>query len=98
MGDLLPKRENTYPHVVNGPATNEKRDKNGGKKKGTWPSLPSAVWLSRETFLNLLSKYKEEKSFRHVAMEAKKYRSRGNMAEKTKEVDMYDFPVHDCIQ
>lgn len=56
MGDLLPKRENTYPHVVNGPATNEKRDKNGGKKKGTWPSLPSAVWLSGETFLNLLSK------------------------------------------
>lgn len=31
-------------------------------------------------------------------MEAKKNRSRGNMAEKTKEVDMYDFPVHDCIQ
>ena len=60
-----------------------------GAKKGTWQSLPFGF----HAFYSL--KYKEEKSFCHVAMEAKKNRSPGNMAEKTKEVDMNDFPVHD---
>ena len=91
-GIFLRKRENTYPHVVNGQQQTKSAIKRGQKKKGTLQSLPFAF----HAFYSL--KHKEEKSFRHVAMEAKKNRSRGNMAEKTKEVNMYDFPVHDCIQ
>ena len=88
-GTFLPKRENTYPHVVNEQQPAKSVIKMGAKKaRGNLCLLPFGF----HAFYSL--KYKE-KSFCHVAMEAKKTRSPGNMAEKTKEVDMNDFPVHD---
>ena len=94
MGDLLPK---TWKHLLSRckrTATSEKRDKNGGKKKarGNLCLLPFGF----HAFYSL--KCKEEESFRHVVMEAKKTVALEIWQKKTKEVDMYDFPVHDCIQ
>ena len=45
-GIFLRKRENAYPHVVNGQQQTKSAIKKGAKK-GTWQSLPFAFWLSR---------------------------------------------------